>query len=452
MIELLIVRQYRQSDHDAVLKLHIDGLNQFNASVGNPALDQDLNNIQEHYLLNDGEFFVGTINEEIVAMGAYRKRDRDTAELKRIRVDREHQRKGFGQLILNALEASAKSKGYKILLLDTTSNQVPAQKLFIKNGYIEKSRKLFGELEVIFYEKNIAVREVSSLAQKFFLTDLDGTLLRSNAALSEYTIDVLSAALNKGHIISYATARSFLSSNKIVSAVPWKYPIILYNGAIVFDPVTNKVLDGHWLGKQITDEIVSIGRGKSLIPFLFALDEGDDERVLHEKLSRKGDISFYESRPNDPRFAEVTRLVCPESYRTLIITYIGLAEELEPLKSEVEKRYGDEVHIHFMKDQYIENHFFLEISHRKANKREGLKKWAGLMNCNPEDVTVFGDNLNDLGMFEIAGTKIAVSNANEKLLQLASTVVECNDEDGVAKYIERLLEGQVDSGVRKVKI
>lgn len=98
---------------------------------------------------------VGELNDQIVSMGAYRKCDNETAEIKRIRIDLDHQRKGFGQKILTALEESARIKGYKRLILDTTSRQIPAQKLFEKNGYKETHRKKFLDMELIFYMKEI---------------------------------------------------------------------------------------------------------------------------------------------------------------------------------------------------------------------------------------------------------------------------------------------------------
>jgi Cof subfamily protein (haloacid dehalogenase superfamily) len=287
------------------------------------------------------------------------------------------------------------------------------------------------------------------LANKHFLTDLDGTLLQSDATLSEYTMNVLCSALNEGIIISYATARSYMSSNKIVSVIPWKYPVVLYNGAVIFDPLSLKVLGGYWLDNETTNEIISLGRAHGLLPFLFALDEEDKERVLHEKLLRTGDLKFFESRPNDPRFGEMPQLECPASLRTLIVTYIGLLEELEPIKEIVQQTFGDKVHIHLMKDQYIENHYFLEFSHSQANKKEGLLEWAKLMQCAPEEITVFGDNLNDLGMFEAAGTKVAMSNAHPALIELSTLVGDSNDEDGVAKYIYRATGGSSQNELPK---
>jgi ribosomal protein S18 acetylase RimI-like enzyme len=150
------IRQYQQADQAAVMKLHIDGLNQFGASIGNPLLDKDIQQIEQSYLNNNGDFLVGLLDNRIIGMGAFRKYDRDTAEIKRIRIAPEHQKRGIGPTILTALEQAAQQKGYKRLVLDTTSKQLPAQKLFERNGYIETSRTPYKELELIFYQKMIA--------------------------------------------------------------------------------------------------------------------------------------------------------------------------------------------------------------------------------------------------------------------------------------------------------
>ncbi|MDR6549823.1 HAD-IIB family hydrolase [Paenibacillus qinlingensis] len=269
----------------------------------------------------------------------------------------------------------------------------------------------------------------------YFLTDLDGTLLRSQAKPSEFTISVLTQALEQGMVVSYATARSYQSSQAVASDIPWRYPLVLYNGAMLFDPIQKRVLDGRWLDSERCNTIIKMGKTLGITPLLFALDEKDNERVMHERLERTGDLQFLASRPNDPRFQEVDELQNTAELRTLILTYIGLFNELLPLKTAVEALFGSEVHIHLMKDNYIEGHYFLEFSHREANKQMGLRLWAALVGCASEDVTAFGDNLNDTGMFLEAGYKVAVANAHPDLLQMADEIAGSNDEDGVAAYI-----------------
>ncbi|GLX70723.1 HAD-IIB family hydrolase [Paenibacillus glycanilyticus] len=268
-----------------------------------------------------------------------------------------------------------------------------------------------------------------------YLTDLDGTLLRADESMSDYTVLQLTEALEAGVIISYATARSYASSYRVTSAIPWRYPIVLYNGAMIFDPASKRVIGGHWLSPDLSHLIMEAGRSHGLVPLVFALDEEDQEKVLHEKLSRSGEVAFYNSRPNDPRFREYDKIAITENYRSLIITYIGLFEELEPLKQRLEQLCGGLVHIQFIKDVYIKDHYFLELSHPMANKGDGVRLWAQLVGMELEAVTVFGDNLNDLGMFRAAGNRIAVADAHEQIKQLADRVIGTSNEDAVARYI-----------------
>jgi 5-amino-6-(5-phospho-D-ribitylamino)uracil phosphatase len=274
------------------------------------------------------------------------------------------------------------------------------------------------------------------MGKRYFLTDLDGTLLQSDATVSEYTRRLLASAQELGVVIGYATARGLISSRKVTEGVDWKHPRVLYNGALIVSPDGETVLGGNWLNPEMTERVLACGREHGLVPLLFVIDGDNRELVYHEKLHRTGDIQFCGSRPGDPRFREQVRLNCPGDCRTLSITYIGLAEELEPLHQKVAVCFGDQVHTHMMKDNYIKDHYFLEISHARANKREGALLWAELAGCKPEELTVFGDNLNDLGLFEAAGCRVAVANAHPDLLKLAHRTTASNDEDGVARYIE----------------
>ncbi|WP_310832745.1 HAD hydrolase family protein [Paenibacillus pedocola] len=278
------------------------------------------------------------------------------------------------------------------------------------------------------------------MARQAYITDLDGTLLTSEQKLTDYTIQVITAAMEKGAVISFSTARGFISAASVVSEIAWKYPLILYNGALIYDGMSGKVIDGYWLDHFISKEIISIGRQLGgMTPFYFSLDENDRERVLHEPLKRMGDVVFFNSRPGDERFREVDKLECPAEHRTLIITYIGLLEELQPVHQAVQHRFGDKLQIHFMKDLYITDHYFLEFSHPQGNKSDGLKLWAQHMGLEPQDITVFGDHLNDLGLFAAAGTRIAVQNAQPEIKALAHQVIASNNEDGVARFLEKTL-------------
>jgi GNAT superfamily N-acetyltransferase len=151
---MLVLRRYQSSDHSAVFELHNLALSQVGANAGPGPWNDDLNHIEETYL-QEGDFVVGFINGKLVAMGALRSTSPARAEIKRMRVHPDYQRRGFGQQILTHLEQKARDLGCKVLHLDTTDRQVAAQQLYLKNGYAEVGRKEWKGMNVIFYEKNL---------------------------------------------------------------------------------------------------------------------------------------------------------------------------------------------------------------------------------------------------------------------------------------------------------
>jgi GNAT superfamily N-acetyltransferase len=130
-------------------------MQQTGAYLGRGPWDDDVYAIEESYLNNQGEFLIGKWDGVFVAMGALRRTTPERAEVKRMRVHPDYQGRGFGQIILIELEARARALGYKTLHLDTGVVQVPAQKLYEKNGYRRVGTDRFGDVDVILYEKEL---------------------------------------------------------------------------------------------------------------------------------------------------------------------------------------------------------------------------------------------------------------------------------------------------------
>jgi GNAT superfamily N-acetyltransferase len=152
---MLIIRPYKSEDHDAVWNLHNVALWKVGAHAGNGPWDDDLHKIEEVYLNNGGEFLVGLLDGRIVAMGAIKRLTDQKAEVKRMRVHPDYQRRGFGQQILTALEACALKLGYSTLTLDTAVVQTAAQQLYLRNGFHETGRTVLAGFDAILFEKGL---------------------------------------------------------------------------------------------------------------------------------------------------------------------------------------------------------------------------------------------------------------------------------------------------------
>jgi len=156
---MLAIRNYAPSDQAAIEHLHVFAIQQIGAYLGRGPWDNDINAIEEYYLNNQGAFLVGEYEGLLVAMGALKRTSPTRAELKRMRIHPDYQRCGFGQQILDKLEARARELGYTTLHLDTSTVQIAAQKLYEKNGFREVGREPLRHLEVIFYEKELQERQ-----------------------------------------------------------------------------------------------------------------------------------------------------------------------------------------------------------------------------------------------------------------------------------------------------
>jgi GNAT superfamily N-acetyltransferase len=150
----LHIRRYRPPDKHAVRRLHDDALNEVGAHLGAGPWDDDLDDIEGVYLGSGGEFLVGTLEGEVVAMGALRRTSPEAAEVTRMRVRPGLQGRGYGQAMLDALHYRARELGYSSLRLDTTVQQRAARHLYTKNGYREAGRGKVGPFDCVFYERH----------------------------------------------------------------------------------------------------------------------------------------------------------------------------------------------------------------------------------------------------------------------------------------------------------
>jgi ribosomal protein S18 acetylase RimI-like enzyme/ADP-ribose pyrophosphatase YjhB (NUDIX family) len=160
----LQIRRYRDADAGVVVRLHDEALAPTGAHLPGPWND-DLNDVPRVYLNAGGEFLVGELEGKVVAMGALRRVDDATAEVKRMRVFPAQQRRGFGAAILGALENRARELGYVKLVLDTSEQQVAARALYERHGFREVGTRPWQGWMLRVYEKwlNVRPRPVSRL-------------------------------------------------------------------------------------------------------------------------------------------------------------------------------------------------------------------------------------------------------------------------------------------------
>jgi ribosomal protein S18 acetylase RimI-like enzyme len=154
---MLKIRRYQPHDNKVVRELNDAGISQIEPTgkLRNlPHVDADFDDIEGVYLKN-GDFIVGLQDDEIVAMGAFKKRTTECAEFKRLRIRPDCQRKGYGEIIMRMLMEMAAEMGYTEAFLDTLTTNTRAQRLFEKCGFVKSGRGKRGPFDLFYYSRKL---------------------------------------------------------------------------------------------------------------------------------------------------------------------------------------------------------------------------------------------------------------------------------------------------------
>ena len=274
------------------------------------------------------------------------------------------------------------------------------------------------------------------MSDRLFVTDLDGTLLNSCASLSDNTVCLLDRFIRAGVPVTYATSRSFYTASVLLERVPFRLPCITYNGAYVVMADSGEILRKNLLDRELFGDILSVAGSMGLRPFVFGKTPAGEEKLLYDEPDNPAQADFIDTRlsRNDRRLQRQTG----DTYdlcELITLNFIYPPESIRPLAARLAETLGGRISVKVTRDIYNEGYLSLETSHPDANKGSMLRYLCELLNIDRGAVTVFGDQANDLDMFESAGVRVAVANASDELKAAADAVTGSNDDDGVVKYI-----------------
>jgi len=163
-----------------------------------------------------------------------------------------------------------------------------------------------------------------------YVSDLDGTLLRSNETTSEYTNHVINTLVDKGIIFSYATARSLVTAKKVTSGIHAKIPLIVYNGAFVIDNVTEEILIANYFDSSVLGVLEDLFQN-DVYPIVYAYIDGKERFSYVPQLCSDGLRAFLNTRKGDIRTNIVNSPSGLMQGNIFYITCIDAPEKLRPL-------------------------------------------------------------------------------------------------------------------------
>ncbi|MBQ4266306.1 MAG: HAD family hydrolase [Clostridia bacterium] len=263
-----------------------------------------------------------------------------------------------------------------------------------------------------------------------YVSDLDGTLLRSDERTSAYTNETINALCARGMLFSYATARSYSTASRVTKGLSAQIPLIVYNGAFTVDNATGKILLKTCFDQAQARGMIRELLEKDIYPIVYAIIGGEEKFTYVADKQTPGAKVFTDSRRGDRRdrpVADAQRLFDGEIF---YITCVDEPEKLEPFDA----RWRGEHHCVYQRDIYSGAQW-LEIMPRDASKSRAIARLKEHLGC--ARVVAFGDGKNDIDMFELADESYAVENAAPELKAAATGIIARNDEDGVAKWLAK---------------
>ncbi len=261
------------------------------------------------------------------------------------------------------------------------------------------------------------------MAKTLYICDLDGTLLKNDQTLSEFTIDTINSLTERGVLFSYATARSYFTSSVVTKGFIERLPVIVYNGTFILEnskPVYSKAFE-----KEDAKRILECLTDGGIFPIVYSFIDGREKfsYVPHESTT-----AFLDTRRGDGRDRPVN---CIEELFVGEIFHFSCIDKKKKLAPLYEALKNEFTCIHY-KESYS-GEWWLEIQPKAATKANAVLKLKEMLGC--DKVICFGDGKNDISMFKVCDECYAVENADDELKKVATGIIESNEKDGVAKWL-----------------
>lgn len=268
---------------------------------------------------------------------------------------------------------------------------------------------------------------------KLICVDLDGTLLNSRGYISETNKKAIRDALDHGVEVAIVSGRPNCFTTRIIKQIDMRMGHVTFNGAyyriagkqkyfpIAFDTVKKIAA----IAKKYDVRIYFKNKNLAIVtkddPGILDYDNYKEETALKDRLDFHYDVdaaTYFETQ-----YMDVLKIFAWDSNRDAL--------------SKAAKEISELDHINFY--EYAD---YFELSSNQTSKGKAILSVAEELNIKPEEIMCIGDNYNDVPMFQIGATSVAMKNADEKIKQMCDIVTLSNDDNGVAYAINKYVLGE----------
>lgn len=275
---------------------------------------------------------------------------------------------------------------------------------------------------------------VDRLKYRLLVSDIDGTLLSDDNRLEQETINSIEAYRNAGGRFTLATGRNFPHTLEIIERLEVDLPVILSDGAVLYDPIQKK------------EEVISSFTWEQLDQLVRQCKEINSQNDVYVFGCQKETYDYFVYGVNDHPIIEkyagdwFYQYQIVSSYQEIVsqahlISALVLIKDpsATPLIQDWAKKHSDQYQTHQWMEQIV------QVLPNTSTKGEAIVSLCEQLQISTDEVAAIGDQLNDLSMAQTAGFFAAMENGDPLIKDSAQLVVPTNGNLGVAHFIRHFL-------------
>lgn len=263
------------------------------------------------------------------------------------------------------------------------------------------------------------------------VTDLDDTLLTRDKRITEKDLEAINYFVSEGGSFTVATGRVYTSAKPYTSLLPINLPMVLYNGAVIYDENTSKTLWKELICKE------AVGYMNTLLDKFPHL--GCEIVCENEIFIRRDSPTLDEKiRLENIPFGYCDETNIPEEIIKILL--VGNTDEIAVALEEIRKMTFEGVEF------LLSAPYYLEMLPTGASKWVGIKNMTDLLGISNKTLVCAGDFDNDIEMIKNADIGASVPNAPDRVKAHADVVLsKTSNEGAIAELIEYISKQQEDN-------
>lgn len=270
-------------------------------------------------------------------------------------------------------------------------------------------------------EKKIAYSTIRCI-----VTDMDGTLLNNEKQLDDDIRDVVKQLKERNILFTLASGRNVQIMKHFIQDLGINIPYIVNNGACIYKGeccLFEQTMEEDDLSKALTiyeEEAISYIAYTSQTVYVHGSHQPLE--LFLERLKGKTNICY------DMNIAQIAK---KNIFKVVAIH--SSTKEMQHIQAKINETC---VHLQCLRS---EDHLYT-ITHKDASKGIALKRIMKDLGIELSQVLVFGDNFNDVSMFEVAGVSIAMENSQDDIKQCADNITTYdNHHQGVSRFLKEFI-------------